>query len=428
MATNLITLINLLKANTSGNAEEDFEYLRGLVPGIRVRHESADVDAAANAMDSPEGRRVILTADRNRADFNIELTQQCNGVVLEYPSWNVLVMPPPMFNPKFTISKLFRRLATYSVFEINDGSIITLYWYNSHWCFASANGYEINDFTWLSELTYEAAVGHVFSKCGFSTDGLDKAHCYTIGFRNHQFHPLLTDAEKVWFVQSCDLAAINSEDPRIVINYTFGTLQGQRAVNQSSNALIKRNIESLDRYLQSIKGKDAVAEIHYGFIFRGNFAEHGPLANVMLEGVLLKKIRQFIYNLPKTGKIGPSPANRLNYMVLKSYLSYSSKYIFLSLFPQFSDQYDEYNELFSTLVNKIFSALRNKHVKNTLMCKFENQDGVSAVDKLAMTFVRHIETNDKIDASNVNGSAIVLDYIMDPMYIDIYCSCLLCPV
>jgi hypothetical protein len=63
----------------------------------------------------------------------------------------------------------------------------------------------------------------------FSFDKLDRSRAYTIGFRHNEFHPLKNDAPKMWLIQSCDLNAINSENPQL--NFEYDTDIGIPAQN-----------------------------------------------------------------------------------------------------------------------------------------------------------------------------------------------------
>jgi hypothetical protein len=456
-ASSLLSLLDVMKNTNHNDTEAAFDHLSSLVgPNIRIRYEilkspeepaKADSDdefaeAAKPVRKSRFGhlnnlvvRRVLLTSDRNHADFNSQLVRECNGVVLEYPTWKVLSVPSLMFNPRFKLAQIVSNLSKYTVTYINDGTTVTLYWdsASSKWCVASSNGFEVNNYKWIGEATYESAIHEVATSCNFSFDSLDKNRCYTIGFRHHDFHPLRTDPQRLWFVQSVNLNSVNegkSCKPEFTTDCGIPMqtevafpLDGSKPIDW----MLSKNAESLTRYFTTTKrgGDSTVPEIHYGFVLRG---DNGANSGVVLESSLLKRVRRLMYNLPKnryTNVVPETSEERLEYNILRAYLGYDTKYNFINLFPQFTPQYKKYDKLFNSVVSTIFNALRNRNVRANLVAKSQQGKLDSKVDILALQFIPYIEKDVPINTFDSQVSGVIQDFITDPNYIDLYYTCLI---
>lgn len=349
--------------------------------------------------------RVILTSIRNKADFNIELCRQCNGVIMEFPSWKVLAMPSPVLP---IITPKIRNTADYDIFEIRDGTIVTLYHYGEKWCMGSANGYDISDYTWLGQGTYR----ELFDECGKKfLMPLKTNCCYTIGFRHHSIHPLLNDPNDMWLICAYDL------DTGEFVNNDF-PLREQLPLrtNPTIQQLLRRNSTALDEYNKSISNGGS-PKIHYGYILRAR-TQIGAASNILLESTLLKRIRGLVYNIPASMH---SDNKCLEYIILRAYLNYPCRTSFVHLFPQFNNRYIKYNNIMDKLLNKVVNSLRNSNIKAALIEAATTTDtNVSTIDKLALIFVKAIEADQSINVFDTNGTSIVNDYITDVKYLPIY--------
>lgn len=452
---NLAELVTLLRSNTSAmTTEEAFNYLQDLVGNnIRIRYEvteSTKVDEKSK--DKSSGRfshlnnnvqRVLLTSDRLHAEFHRELSRECNGVVLEYPSWKVLSIPSPMFNPKYRINDIIKHLDKYSIYEINDGTTVTLYWYGGKWCLSSTNGFDVSDYKWMGQFTYKDAIGVVAKQYPeFSFEKLSKDHCYTIGFRHNEFHPLLTDPAKMWLIQVVDLVKINAAVPALstLQNTDIGLPLQTKAVlpNLSYSELMRwmqnRNREALNKYLNSVREGGAICDIHYGYVLRcsteslGSGSVASANCNIILESELLKQIRYNMYNLPKrkyTEAVLITSENRLEYTILRAFLNCSAKHLFITLFPQYVNYYHKYDAIFTKLSNRIVSALRNKNNRDMVFKSYKARDTLnSKIDKVAAVQINNIEKSGKVNVMDPVGVNIVMDFIMDKKYLDLYYNCL----
>lgn len=388
--------------------------------------------------------RVLLTTNRPRANFTSELARQCNGVVLDYASWNVISVPPPMFNPRFRLIDVVNNLHHYSIYEIKDGTTLTLYWSvaRNKWCLASSNAFDVSDYKWMGPTTYFEAFASVAAKYPeFSLEKLDKNNSYTIGFHHRDFHPLPLDDPKMWLIQVCDLQKLNNEYVMSFNNYDIGIplqypIENENVSNKvKMQKIMKQNENALGSYLTTSRSSGPYI-IHYGYILKSStLSDHlSANSNIILESSLLKTVRGQIYNLPKkkyNEAVSITAENRLEYATLRAFLNYNTRFTFINLFPQFADKYKKYDVIFKELTNRIVSALRNRNAKDALIKSIQNRaektnnELVNRIDNLAFALVIHIEKTGRINVMDSQGFGIVRDFIVDRKYLDLYLTCLL---
>ncbi len=469
-------LLIRLRSMPATTTDEAIAALRGLV-GEHVRIRSGDNDSPTDDSTRPHhpptSTRILLTAAKERADFSHKLIRQCNGVVLEYPSWKVLSIPSCIVNTNFSLGAAIKHAADYVLYDIKDGTTVTLYWYEPpttttlidpgdtleqaleaavdelkqgpnripRWCMSSTNGFDIGRYRWMGKYTYMELVNLIVTSQypTFNLNNLDKGRSYTIGFRHPEFHPLLTDGPNVWLIQSCDLTALNTTTPAIITStddnigipiQTPAIIPGLNTEGDPSNSaalqwIVDRNANAFAQYIET--ARSTTPSIHYGYILR---SKGGHDADLMIESELLKHIRQLMYNLPKKhsratrGKISSviTASNRLTFAALRAYLSETTRGHFISLFPQFSEQYRSFDATFKTLADKVVTYLRRRNIG-----PLQGESPMYAVDSLAMRFASHIRSNSDINVMNVDGYSIIMNFLIDKRYIDIYYTHLVSP-
>jgi len=347
--------------------------------------------------------RIILTQSRNQSDFTNPITFQCNGLILDSTNWKVLAVPCCAFNPRSSLKKIeaLYKENKYKLYKIYDGTIINLYHYNDKWILGTTNSYEMNDCKFMGSKTYMGLLSDIIKQYPeFSFEKLDIHYSYCIGFKHQNMHLFSADKQKAWFIQKTNLETM-------VTDYTNITgLENQGIITEKPNfdTLIETNNKALRNYLKEFR-------IDFGYILRGEFAESKEQSNILLESTLLKKIRQLIYNFPRELTMNLTNENRLGYIILRAYLNYSNRKIFIDLFPQYQRKFDEYKELINNLVTRIVQCYRNSNIKLTNDKK---------IDQLANIFIGYINREGRINSFNDNCKSIIYDYATDIEYIDIY--------
>jgi len=293
------------------------------------------------------GRFVISTRRYKKiANFNDKLTQQCGGVVVDYQTSKILAFPPKPSNPRYKFNKTVD-LVKYNVYQINDGTTVTLYHYDDKWQVSSLNGYSVGALIWAGTKTFKQVLTECLATCpDFNWERLDTNKCYTVGFRHPEYHPF-KPSKKVWFIQSVDLSSQNVEE--FVPNYEDDIgIPLQPKMNITIEELIDNIRNAGFNYIRD-------GTIDMGYILR-------PIENdnssILLESSLLKYIKKFIYN-DRSGRLNPRDENyvgaekRIIYIALKAYLDVNDHYVFKSLFSQHDDLY----VLFSEFIEHLMDAL-----------------------------------------------------------------------
>lgn len=372
-------------------------------------------------------KRIILTTKRNEANFSKEIFRYCNGLVIDYETWKVLCLPVQMCALRYKNNHIIAKLPKYKIYEMKDGTIINLYYYESSWRMSTTNAYEVNNNKQFgSTKTYYEALNEILkSYPDFVLDKLNINKTYTFGLKYKEFHPFLNKNE-LWGIQTSSI-----ENQTITQVRTVKGLPKQRELCFADNnkkslnrsnfyKLIDKNKNALNNYLTDY-------EVHYGYILRSDDGDF--VSNIMIESTLMKKIRQLIYNHPKklarATKFESDNQKQVDggriksYMILRSYIGESKK-LFLKLFPQYINYYEKYDELFNSLSKKITTALRNRNARKQLL-----QDGGNEkVNKTAYNLLCKLESQVKVNAIDPLGIEIVNDFLYDPLNIEIYLQAL----
>lgn len=346
---------------------------------------------------------VLLTAHITRANFDSELNRYANGLLFDTQTKEILVLPSPRFNKRVKLTDVSKHLSDYKAYKIQDGSVVNLYYDepNQRWAMSSANGWDVSNYFWLGNKTYEEA----FNECvrqypEFSFDKLNKKFSYSVGFRHHEFHPLLNDPQSAWFIQSCDLEKLNNGTLSINYNDNIGIpLQTQITV---TDQMIDDLKSALARYLAN----PSPQSINYGYILR---SDNGRFSNVILESTLLEKIRMLMYNIPKKIEGLDTPVKRIEYNILKAHGS-EDRYNFQYLFPQYKQRYEYYDTTITRIATRVVATLKSGKVFTP----------TTRQDQLINAVVQFFKRNDSVDLTKEDGLSIAVDFIKRPAQLDLF--------
>jgi hypothetical protein len=327
---------------------------------------------------------IVLSSNRKYANYEREFCRECNGVVIEYPSFKLAGMPPQSTSLNCRMNQVEKNFSKYKVYKIVDGSMVTLY-YQGQWFISSANGYDVSEYKWLSDkTTYRQAI---MSLLGDKLETMDKTHSYTICFRHHDFHPFLVDPAGIWLIQEYDV--VNN----MVVESPTLNIPRQLPITITAAEITYRCANARQAYL-------ATGAIDYGYILRGDC---GSQSNILIESNLLSAIRLSMYNLPK-GANSPrftSPQERLTYMVMSAFLNKITKKYFLKLFPQFGDQFKSYDNMIRELKLKVMTYIRNPSAHIT-----GNPRTAVLVVKLGSDLKKA-----GVNICNTDAQSIIMDYL-----------------
>jgi hypothetical protein len=403
--------------------------------------------------------RILLSTFRRGKKLSTELYRQLNGLVFQLPGWKLLSVAAPILNFNFKMNEMVQNLSSYDIYPVIDGTVVTLYWYESQhtpnggsWRLSSTNGYDVTDMRWLGARTYMEALLELTNQYPtFSLDRLNRSCSYTIGFRHPEFQPMKYDGARIWFIQSCNTSMVNNLS---VANIDISKMIGQSAGNMKSllsgatirpvlmintrediglpiqapiqfpedmtdekifSTLRLHNENALTEFSKSLSG-DFVTSPHYGYFLRPKVNDP-ELCDIMFESTLLHLIKNALYNFPKKRGVGESdltPENRMEYAKLRAYLSNTIKYPFITLFPQFQIDYTRYDALFNKIAERIMQIIR----KPT-----DRKSNDPRIELIAQKFAGHIKEK-QINVLNSEGMLIILDFLRDRRYLELYFSVL----
>lgn len=361
--------------------------------------------------DEGVANRILLTTNRKKYNPSWELHGQCNGVVLYYPTWELLSLPPRMCTHKVNVNQLKTKLSNYTIYPIFDGTVVTLYWYEPAdiWCMSTTNGFDVSNYRWMGLNTYWDEFNRIADKYypNFSFDALDKSKCYSIGFRSKEFHPFIYDKEYMWYISSCELSDFNMRS-KFAISYDDDI--GLCILDNLANMIVDLDINKLklhnkcalsDVYNQ-INNNAADIIPHYGYIFR---SKNNNYTDIILESSLMSTIRELMYNIPKSAQVDEN--NRKLYMALRSYLS-CTKTIFADLFSPL--YYDKFDQLIADLVGTI---------TKTSAIEDDTSQYYHSIKEVSRLLQYHLISN-SINIYTLTGHDIIKDAISNVKYISIY--------
>jgi hypothetical protein len=175
--------------------------------------------------------------------------------------------------------------------------------------------------------------------------------------------------------------------------------------------LRRHNENALVEFSKSLTS-DFVGTPHYGYFLRPK-TNDPELCDIMFESTLLHLIKNALYNFPKKRNVGESeltPENRLEYAKLRAYLSNTIKYPFITLFPQFQNDYVRFDALFAKVAERISQIITHRGDK-------KSQD--PRVELIAQKFAVNIRES-HINVMNSEGMSIILDFLRDRRYLELF--------
>lgn len=314
--------------------------------------------------------RMIFSSSKTlRGESFDDVCRECNGLILEASNdgWKPLVIPINSPKSDLVTKKVndWLNKQCYSVYAIEDGTIINLYYYNDEWIFSTARGIHMNNVS-FNKKTYK----EMFETCvvknqvnPISVDDfyniLDKNSCYTFGFKHPDSHPFFEGKSKpiykVWYVQQANLTSLEVKRENPFEKNTV-VIPSQKVYNFRSKRMdnIYKNLASA--YDEFIRYKS----INYGYILISRYPEiTGDYTCIMLESSLLREIRNIWYNgtYIKASKI--KSLNRESIIYLGSFLNHKRLQIFTQLFPNCFESIDfmikKENEMIAKIIKHINS-------------------------------------------------------------------------
>jgi hypothetical protein len=304
-------------------------------------------------------RKVIFTSTKGmRSQKFDKIIYECNGLVLEAPSWKPLNVPcpTPKISVKNEVVNKFLNQNKYQIYKISDGTLIYLYYWNGLWYISTARGLDMEKVK-LNGHEYHKLLDDVLSKYSISfndfTDLLDKNYSYSFVIRHPDIHP---------FTQENDDSFIFVHR----IGYNNSTIQINR-----SNHNLPLDIPYQEKITDEVKLHDLYSilssSLHnwintktntlfgYLLISTESYKVSGDHSCILLESSLMRQIRQFVYD-KKFMEFGE---DRELAIIVNGFLS-PQKNIFIELFPQYQSYFTQLEIIQQNLIENILNNSTNE--------------------------------------------------------------------
>lgn len=396
MYQSLITLLKTLRTNSANSSAADTRH----VDTIKKLTEGR-VSVIVEPIRDGE-YRVLLAPLHNAAKSN-KYSAECGGIVLGYDgTWDVLALPPPPLKDKFERAELIANLDKYAIEHAIDGTMVTLYHYAERWRLSSTHGYDVTDLKWMGPKTYMEAL--LATVGGGFLERLQPNNCYTVVFKSPDFHPLEAACTRAVSITSVDLGRFNAD-------YTYKTVENPLPAPEKYTPI--KGLTAAERYksLVNINGNSlrglvkGEAAPRFGFILRPS---DPALPTIFMRSALSAFLRENVYNV--VNKDATNEMNRLELMILRAWLSYTTRFTLGYLMPARTRvAYKKYDELVKKITNYVIYP----------------EDNVTLEAKFAANIARKLnDAGINVSPLDVAADSLIRDHLIDKKYAEQYLTML----
>lgn len=188
-----------------------------------------------------KGCRILINGKTKERDSGYT---QFVGSILSVDDVNGIsllsTMPPIITIDARVLSSVKKHWDDLELMQAEDGATIGLYWYQNHWIIRTAGSFDAGAITWDGRLTFGQMVNDIMEKYPqFRYEVLDTDKCYTFGIKHpaiHAYHEGLDHSiMRAWFIQSADIALINSRS---------GIFNGSIRFDESIGLPLQRSLDA----------------------------------------------------------------------------------------------------------------------------------------------------------------------------------------
>ncbi len=343
-----------------------------------------------NTVNNGKRRFIFTSSNKTKKAFSHKICVEANGLILEAPDWNILVMP--VFSRRSDVdTTVMNDILSKQLFDISyieDGSVINLYYYKDRkgWLMASNKGIDIEN-NILNTMTYTQMFDEALTKMGITPDtfynSLDKNKSYTFGFKHPDIHPFMEGKQekiyKVWFVQAVNIKNLIPSDTdvekTICAIYQENIIKTSPFVEIPTHTPIKFGFKSMTAlYSKLKKAFDNFMDYQttmYGFLLTAKnlngFENNMDYCSIQLNSSLMNYIKRLWYNNIYVKHSKLNNVSRQNIILINSFLDNNRHEIFNILFPQYKPEFKLLNEIEYELTEKIYDKLhKNSSVINDI--------------------------------------------------------------
>ena len=297
----------------------------------------------------------IILSNIKKHNMKSDITQECNGLILKRSDYKPLLIPPRSltFNIDTDTANVFLHQGMYTIYKSIDGTSFNMYYYNNAWIIATALGYSMNTVAWEAD-TYQTLIVECFNDTWEKfCSHLDIERCYSFGFHNRKLHKFSGEVKNyIWFIQSVNLNTL-------IVDYTSPIA----------------SIKAQDKYMHEVKdmrilyrlASNALSDyvktknICYGFILRSkDVSKTNLLSDLYVESSLMRCIKKIWYDNNINQLCNSKQWNKEKAIVLESYLEVELQSLFITLFTQYKDQFNDIKTKLNDICDDILSDDLNK--------------------------------------------------------------------
>lgn len=332
-------------------------YLNGLETVSLASIRSAAYSLSVKTGYDHHGRIILFPLARGENVIG-KINHEANGLVVHLDDAKVacIAVPMPYLRNRNQMKKnsiLDEWNDNTKVYECQEGTNITMYWFMNRWCIATAKGIELNNVKWNNGKTYQEMVCDCVNSDwdSFCAD-LDKNCSFAFGFCHPEFHVFQDKPPTIWInrITHNETFADMTNDCKL----PFEVIKPMEFKNKTSGDII----EQLQKYSDhSLEDYLTTGDVCLGFIIRG--LEHG---DVLFESLLQKAINDLYYDAKYTKLISQTSYTRHNYVLLDHYIG-CDKELFMDMFPKFAKQFG----CFDNEIEKLVDALELIYRKSKQM-------------------------------------------------------------
>lgn len=192
------------------------------------------------------------------------------GTVLERGTGKLLTLLPYLQRRIRNVKQLNQHLDDYTVYKARDGTMVSLYYYDSQWVMSTNSGLSMNNMKWRNQLSYQEmfcqalydSLEYTFEQF---TSLLDQSTIYCFGFTHEWMHPF-AKSRAVWFVQSVnrDTLEYNLNLSKVLPDIpSYMNVEEQEIIERPKNVqeLFNKVVLTLDQYCNGVE-----SESPFGYI------------------------------------------------------------------------------------------------------------------------------------------------------------------
>lgn len=224
-----------------------------------------------------------------------------SGLIIDRNEYKIVCCPPPKVTTSFNRKEVENNWASYKIYPVVDGTMISLYYYNDKWIIATQKGINMNEVVsnW-GNITFQQAFNDANEISKINLDALDKATTYTYCLSHKLLH----------FGAETALTPISTWNN--IYTYSEPTL----------------SFDNFDNLWSLMKSSIELEYPKYGVVLRS------PTDNILVESFLQNVIKMVKYS-SKWPEYKEFFSNENDYLFVKAVLTKNTKYTLL--WPQNTD-------------------------------------------------------------------------------------------